>query len=117
MQKCIFYIRGQPPALLSSASAGKGLVCTLQILASHRLQLPPNEAGGTPVTAAGETVSKRGPQQPTVSSVVEQPKVGVDKSYSQLIASFNHNLVGSRARWGNDELNSTLNKGRDKERD
>lgn len=31
----------------------------LQILARHRLQLPPNEAGGTPVTAAGETVSKR----------------------------------------------------------
>jgi len=48
---------------------------------------------------------------------MEQPKVGVDKSYSQLIASFNHNLVGSRARWGNDELNSTLNKGRDKQRD
>lgn len=38
----------------------------LQILARHRLQLPPNEAGGTPVTAAGETVSKRGP--PTAHS-------------------------------------------------
>lgn len=96
---------------------GKVLFAHVKILARHRLQLPPNQAGGTPVTAAGETVSKWGPQQPTVSSVVEQPKVGVDKSYSQLIASFNHNLVGSRARWGNDELNSTLNKGRDKQRD
>lgn len=60
---------------------------------------------------------RKGPQQPTASSVMKQPKIGVNESYPQLVASFNHNLVGSRARWGSDELYSTLNKDRGKWKD
>lgn len=48
---------------------------------------------------------------------MKQPKIGVNEGYPQLIASFDHNLVGSRAGWGGDELYSALNKDRDKWKD
>jgi len=48
---------------------------------------------------------------------MKQPKIGVNERYPQLIACFDHNLVGSRARRGSDELYSALNKDRDKRKD
>lgn len=41
---------------------------------------------------------------PLVNLVMEEPKVGVNQGYSQLIARLDHNLVGSGAGWGGDEL-------------
>lgn len=47
-------------------------------------------------------------------SVMEESQTGVNQSDPQLIASFNHNLVSSRARWSCDVLNTTLHADRER---
>lgn len=51
---------------------------------------------------------------PPVNLVMEEPKIGVNQGYSQLIARLDHNLVGSGAGWGGDELYPALNKERER---
>lgn len=40
--------------------------------------------------------------------MVEEPEVGVDEGDPQLVAGLDHDIVGSRARRGGNELHSTL---------